>query len=193
MKNTKEITNNANTICPFKFFEVGDIHYQNQPTFCGKNGSVIHSWRFLDKNNMQLLQSLIIIIQAGRDNAVASASDCRYRGHEFEPTPCHITDVKANHKINLPSTDSRMCSWYTDAFSLRRSMPKNSARSSLTGSIWPLMCCLGHDTPRKQTQIFTTTTTIVCMCFISLLCLTNKFEIAVEVSTVLWLCWFRYW
>ena len=54
-----------------------------------------------------LLQSLIIIIQAGRDNAVANASDCRYRGHEFEPTPCHITDVKANHKINLPSTDSR--------------------------------------------------------------------------------------
>ena len=107
MKNTNEITNNANTICPFKFFEVGGINYQNQPTFCGKNGSLIRSWCFLDKNNTQLLQSLIIITQAGRDNTVASASDCRYRGHEFEPTPCHITDVKANHKINLPSTDSR--------------------------------------------------------------------------------------
>ena len=92
--------NNANTICPFKFFEVGGINYQNQPTFCGKNGSLIRSWRFLDKNNTQLLQSFIIITQAGRDNEVASASDCRYRDHEFEPTPCHITDVKANHKIN---------------------------------------------------------------------------------------------
>ena len=61
----------------------------------------------LIKNNTQLLQSLIIITQAGRDNAVASALDCRYRGHEFEPTACHITDVKDNHKINLPSTDSR--------------------------------------------------------------------------------------
>ena len=104
MKNTKEIMNNANTICPFKFFEVGGINYQNQPTFCGKNGSLIRSWRFLDKNSMQLLQSFIIITQAERDNAVASASDCRYRDHEFEPTPCHITDVKANHKINLPLT-----------------------------------------------------------------------------------------
>ena len=111
VKNTNEITNNANTICPFKFFEGGGggrgINYQNQPTFCGNNGSLIRSRRFLDKNNTQLLQSLIIITQAGRDNAVASASDCRYRGHEFEPTPCHITDVKADHKINLPSTDSR--------------------------------------------------------------------------------------
>ena len=107
VKNTNEITNNANTICPFKFFEVGDINYQNQPTFCGKNGPSSAPDVFLDKNNTQLLQSLIIITQAERDNAVASASDCRYRGHEFEPTPCHITDVKANHKINLPSTDSR--------------------------------------------------------------------------------------
>ena len=103
---------------------------------------------FLDKNDTQLLKSLIIITQAGRDNAVASASDCRYRGHEFEPMPCYITDVKANHKINLPSTDSRraiVSYWrmyrYTCArgihcaLSLRRSTPKNSARSSLTGSI----------------------------------------------------------
>ena len=122
VKNTNEITNNANTICPFKFFEVGGINYQNQPTFCGKNGSLICSWRFLDKNNTQLLQSLIIITQVGRDNAVASASDCRYRGHEFKPTPCHITDIKDNHKINLPSTDSRRATvsywrmyWYTCA------------------------------------------------------------------------------
>ena len=166
---------------------------------------VPHPLLTIHKNDTQLLQSLIIITQAGRDNAVASASDCRYRGHEFEPTPCHITDVKANHKINLPSTDSRRaivsywrmyrytCARGIHVLSLRRSTPKNSARSSLTGSIWPLMCCLGHDTPRKQTQIFTTTTTIVCMCFISLFCLTNMFEIAVEVSRVLWLCWFRYW
>ena len=67
VKNTNEITNNANTICPFKFFEVGGINYQNQPTFCGKNRSLIRSCRFLDKNDMQLLQSLIIITQAGRD------------------------------------------------------------------------------------------------------------------------------
>ena len=100
---------------------------------------------FLDKNNTQLLQSLIISTQAGRDNAVASASDCRYRGHEFEQTPCHITDVKANHKINLPLKKGNcqlladvpvyMRSWYTCALSLRGSTPKNSARSSLTGSI----------------------------------------------------------
>ena len=171
-----------------------------------RTGSLIRSWRFLDKNNTQLLQSLIIIIQAGRDNAVASVSDCRYRGHEFEPTPCHITDVKANHKINLPSTDSRraiVSYWrmyrYTCARGIRvllvlgLHLSKNSARSSLTGSIWPLMCCLGHDIPRKQTQIFTTTTTIVCMCFISLFCLKNMFEIAIEISTGLWLCWFRCW
>ena len=58
VKNTNEITNNANTTCPFKFFEVcvcvggggaGGINYQNQPTFCGKNGSLIRSWRVLDK------------------------------------------------------------------------------------------------------------------------------------------------
>ena len=42
------------------------------------------------------------------------------------------------------------------------------------------MCYLGHDTLKKQTQIFTTATTIVCMCFISLFCLTNMFETAVE-------------
>ena len=46
VKNTNEITNNANTICPFKFFEVGGINYRNQPTFCGKNGSLIRSGRF---------------------------------------------------------------------------------------------------------------------------------------------------
>ena len=51
-------------------------------------------------------------------------------GHKFEPTPCHITDVKANHKINLPSIDSRraiVSYWrmyrYTCALSLRRSTP----------------------------------------------------------------------
>ena len=101
VKNTNEIKNNANTICAFKFFEVGGIIYRNQPTFCGKNGFLIRSWRFLDKNDTQLLQSLIIITQAGRDNAVASASDCRYRGQEFEPTPYHITDVKFKYKIPL--------------------------------------------------------------------------------------------
>ena len=31
------------------------------------------------------------------------------------------------------------------------------------------------------------------MCFISLFCLKNTFEIAVTVSTVLWLLWFIYW
>ena len=123
-KNTKEITNNANTICPSKFFEVGGINYQNQSNFCVKNRFLIRSWCFLlfffcflfvcflDKNNTQLLQLLIIITQARCDNAVASASACRYRGHEFEPTPCHITDVKANHKINPPSTDSRRAPVY---------------------------------------------------------------------------------
>ena len=42
-------------------------------------------------------------------------------------------------------------------------------------------------------QIFTTTTPIVCMCFILLFCLKNMFEIAVTVSTVFWLCWFIHW
>ena len=133
-----EITNNANTICPSKFFEVcvcvggGGVHKLSEPAKLLWKEQVPHSLLtfFLDKNNMQLLQSLIIITQAGRDNAVPSASDCRYRGHEFEPMPCHITDVKANHKINLPSTDSRraiVSYWrmyrYTCALSLRRSMP----------------------------------------------------------------------
>ena len=31
------------------------------------------------------------------------------------------------------------------------------------------------------------------MCFISLVCLKNMFEIAITVSTVLWLLWFIYW
>ena len=120
----------------------GGINYQNQPNFCGKNRSLIRSSRSFwiktttttkkkkKKKNTQLLQSLIIISQAGRDNAVASSSDCRYRDHEFEPTPCHITGVTANHKTNLPSTDSRRAIvryWrmyrYTCALSLRRSRP----------------------------------------------------------------------
>ena len=135
-KNANEITNNANTICPSKFFEVsGGGHKLSEPAKLLWKEQVPHPLLtfFLDKQktkNTQLLQSLIIITQAGRDNAVASASDCRYRDHEFEPTPCHITDVTANHKTNLPSTDSRraiVSYWrmyrYTCALSLRRSTP----------------------------------------------------------------------
>ena len=33
----------------------------------------------------------------------------------------------------------------------------------------------------------------MCICFISLFCLKNMFEIVVAVSTVLWLCWFTHW
>ena len=89
---------------------VGGGHKLSEPANLLWKERVPHplpTWRLFDKNDTQLLQSLIIITQPGRDNAVASASDCRYRGHEFETTPCHITDVKANHMINLPSTDSR--------------------------------------------------------------------------------------
>ena len=79
-KNTNEITNNANTICPSKFFEVGGINYQNQPNFCGKSRSLIRSWLFfLHKNNTQLLQTVIIITQAGRDNAVTGVTSSSLR------------------------------------------------------------------------------------------------------------------
>ena len=82
---------------------------------------------FLDSNN----HAAFTVTQAGLDNAVGSASDCRSRFHEYASKPCHIIVVKANHKINLlpflpfHCLKNGNCHLLADvpALSLRRSVP----------------------------------------------------------------------